>query len=360
MKASGIPHFVIPGTAGSVRLHWRQTPRALADMARAAWKLRALVREVRPGLVHANSIRAGLICGLALRGLGVTGITHVRDCLPIGLTSRWSYRTIGRWSSLLIANSRFTRARIQMETTRAPVLVIHSEVNPRRFDPARLTRPAARDRLGLGEDVFAIGLVGQITPWKGQLDAVEALAALRRYRVQARLLLVGATVFIDDATRYDNRAYLDRLRSRITELDLVSDVQMLGEREDVPEILRALDVLVLPSWEEPLGRAALEGMAMALPVVATNRGGPRELIEDGKDGLLVPPRNPLALAAAVQSLWVDPERRRSMGAAARARVLDRFPLKTHVESVLGAYAGLPVSIRGQSTVPGGTDSMSSA
>jgi glycosyltransferase involved in cell wall biosynthesis len=182
-----------------------------------------------------------------------------------------------------------------------------------------------------------VGVVGQITPWKGQLEAIEALAALRRRGVAARLLVVGAPTFVDDATRYDNRRYLDRLRQTIADLGVSDGIDMLGQREDVPKILRALDVLVAPSREEPLGRVVLEGMAMELAVVATDAGGPRELIESGRQGVLVPPKNPMALATAVEDLSRDTNLRRSMGKAARARVLERFSVEAHVRRLLGIY-----------------------
>src|SRR5207244_4255122 len=104
-------------------------------------------------------------------------------------------------------------------------------------------------------------------------------------------LVVGEPTFTSGATRYRNEAYDESLRQLAAELGVSESVSFLGGREDVPEIVRSLDVLLVPSWEEPFGRTILEGMAMEVPVIATNVGGPPEIVADGKDGLLLPPHD---------------------------------------------------------------------
>lgn len=126
------------------------------------------------------------------------------------------------------------------------------------------------------------------------------------------------------ATRHGNRSYPRRLQEIAGELGLGDAVRFLGEREEVPEILRASDVALLPSWEEPFGRVVVEAMAMGVPVVATAIGGPAEIIRDGVDGVLVAPRQPEALAAAITRLLDDEPRRRAIGAASQRAVLARF------------------------------------
>ena len=150
-----------------------------------------------------------------------------------------------------------------------------------------------------------LALVGQITPWKGQEEAVRAIARVRAAYPSAILLLVGEAKFVSRATRYDNRSYLRRLHETVAELGLGDAVRFLGEREQVPDILRACDVALLPSWEEPFGRAVVEAMAMGTPVIATSVGGPAEIIRDGVDGVLVAPRRTDELAAAIIELLAD-------------------------------------------------------
>src|SRR6202011_1410755 len=161
--------------------------------------------------------------------------------------------------------------------------------------PARIDRARARAALGgAGERAVLLGVVAQLTPWKGQDTAIEALKLLCQEGIDAHLLLVGSAKFVDPATRFDNQGYVAHLQALVADAGLSARVSWLGEREDVPELVRALDILLLPSWEEPFGRALIEAMALGVPVVSTNVGGPPEIIEDGREGYLLPPRGPIA------------------------------------------------------------------
>ena len=137
------------------------------------------------------------------------------------------------------------------------------------------------------------------------------VAALRERFPEVRLLLVGAAKFVSGATRYDNVAYTAELEALVSELGLADAVVFTGERQDVPEVLRAIDVLLVPSWEEPFGRTVVEAMAMEVPVLATSEGGPAESLREGVDGHLLPPRDPAA--------WVEPAARLLSDPALRAR-----------------------------------------
>ena len=114
-------------------------------------------------------------------------------------------------------------------------------------------------------------------------------------------------------------------------------VLWLGEREDVAELIAALDVLLLPSWEEPFGRAVIEAMALEVPVLATSLGGPAEILAGGEGGILLPPREPAAWIRAAAELAADPALRASLGRRGRVRVERDFTLSGHVESVLEVY-----------------------
>jgi glycosyltransferase involved in cell wall biosynthesis len=166
---------------------------------------------------------------------------------------------------------------------------------------------------------------------------VRALGMLREQGVEAHLLLIGSAKFLARSTRHDNAAYIERLRELIGEAGLSEHVSWLGEREDVPELMRALDVLLLPSTEEPFGRVVVEAMAMEVPVLATNVGGPAEVVRDGEDGRLLPPREPAAWAAALAQLAASVETRARMGRAGRERALEQFGLERHVDAILGVY-----------------------
>ena len=175
---------------------------------------------------------------------------------------------------------------------------------------------------------------------QGQDTAIEALALLREQGRDAQLLLIGAAKFVARSTRFDNERYLARLHELVARAGLQDRVSWLGEREDVPELMRALDVLLLPSWEEPFGRAVIEAMALGVPVLATEVGGPAEILTDGREGYLLPPRAPAAWARAIAELADDPDLAAAMGRAGRSRVREHFTVAEHVDRVLALYTRL--------------------
>jgi glycosyltransferase involved in cell wall biosynthesis len=239
---------------------------------------------------------------------------------------------IDRASAVVVANSHYT-ATAWGADGRAP-RVVHPPVDLDRYRPEG-DRAAVRRRLGLG-DVPVVGVVAQLTPWKGQETAVRALPAIRACHPGARLLLAGEAVFVERATRYDNRAYIASLHRTIDELGLGSCVTFLGQRDDVPDVLRALDVLLVPSWEEPFGLVMIEAMAVGTPVVATNCGGPAEVIRNGENGRLVAPDRPEAWAEAAAELLGDRSRRESI-VHAGLETAQKFGRARYVEAFAAIY-----------------------
>src|SRR5207237_7753631 len=136
-------------------------------------------------------------------------------------------------------------------------------------------------------------------------DAIRALALLLPDYPQARLLIVGGAKFTDPTARFDTRRYRQELETLAIELGVADRVTFMGERNDIPEVMAALDVVLMPSWSEPFGIVGIEAMAMEKPLVATMYGGPADVIRSGFDGMLIEPRNPQALADALRSLLAD-------------------------------------------------------
>ncbi|MGD0454119.1 MAG: glycosyltransferase family 4 protein [Solirubrobacteraceae bacterium] len=333
----GIPVTPIRSTAGSLRLHPRHTPQALAEMSLAALQVHRAARRHRADVVHANSIRAGIELGLA-RVSPAASVVHVRDCLPPGAATTATMRLIAATATTVVANSHYTADTVRAAAANARLEVVHPAIDLTHFDPARIDRGAARARLGVaGTRHVLLGVVAQLSPWKGQDTAIEALGLLRERRVDAHLLLVGSAKFVARSTRFDNEAYVARLRRLIADAGLEDRVSWLGERDDVPELIRALDILLLPSQEEPFARALLEAMALEVPVLATNVGGPPEIVRDGRDGYLLPPGEPAAWEQAVRRIVESPEQGRELGRAGRLRVAEAFDIKDHVEAILAAY-----------------------
>jgi L-malate glycosyltransferase len=332
-----VPVSRIVGTAGSLRLHPLHTPQALAEIALAGVQVGRLARRYGSEVVHANSIRSGLIVGLS-PAMRAASVVYVRDCLPRALLANATLRLIAATATVVVANSRYTARAVEDAAPNARVEVVHSPVDLARWDPARIDRARARARLGrAGERSMLLGVVAQLTAWKGQDTAIEALRALRAEGVDAHLLLIGSAKFVDRSTRLDNQAYVARLHELVERAGLKERVSWLGERDDVPELVRTLDALLLPSSEEPFGRVLIEAMALEVPVLATEVGGPKEIVEHGREGYLLPPREPGAWAAAIAGLAADPERARAMGRAGRARVEQAFGVRDHVAAMLAVY-----------------------
>jgi len=332
-SARGLSWYAIPGGGVSARLSLRHSPPAVARLAASALAVRLARRRIAPGIVHANSIRAGLIA--AAGGPGRL-VVHVRDVLPPGIAGATAGAIVRRSAAVILGNSAYTATRFGGNAR-----VVRPWVDVDRFDPARIGRTEARHRLGFPADSPLLGVVGQVTPWKGQIDAIEVLAAVRREFPSARLLLCGSVRF-EHGTRYDNRAYERALHERVRSLGLSVAVHFIGERADVEVVMRALDVLLVPSWVEPFGRVVIEGMASGLPVIATSLGGPAELIDDGRTGLLLAPRVPEVWGRSVAALLADRERMVAMGEAARIRAC-AFTRAAGVEAVMQTYRELAVA-----------------
>jgi L-malate glycosyltransferase len=345
VRALGLPTVSIHGTRGSLKLHRTQTPLALWSLARAAREINRAARSLDVDVVHANSIRAGLSVGLASGLTGRPAVVHVRDRLPPGLLSSLTYRVLARTARCIIPISRYTAEPLQAVNSGSSLQIVHNCVDLSRFEPDLLSREEARRRLGLGLSEPVLGVVAQITPWKAQDDAIRIAAELRRDHPDVRLLIVGSAKFVSKATRFDNMRYLRELEHLARSLGLEDNVAFLGERDDIPEILRCLDVVLVPSWEEPFGRTVIEAMAMEVPVVATRVGGPTEILTDWEDGVLLPPSQPELWARAVERLLDDPEMRAEMGRRARDRAARDFSLDRHIKAVQRIYGDMLGGVR---------------
>jgi glycosyltransferase involved in cell wall biosynthesis len=183
-----------------------------------------------------------------------------------------------------------------------------------------------RAELGIHEGEPVVTLVGGLVDWKGQDVLLDAAPQILARHPRAHLLLVGSAYGKD-------RRYADQVAARAADPALNGRVRMLGMRPDIPEILALSSVVLHASTTpEPFGRTFLEGMALGRPVIASNEGGPLDVIEDGVDGLLIRPRDPNRLAGAVLHLLADPARAAALGerAAAKAR---GYSIERHTDAV---------------------------
>jgi D-inositol-3-phosphate glycosyltransferase len=199
--------------------------------------------------------------------------------------------------------------------------------------------------------VLLIGQIAQITPWKAQDVSIRALAELRAGGLDVHLLLVGQVAFGGKRVRFDNHAYLDSLERLVDELDVRHAVHFLGQRDDVPELMRALDLALLPSWEEPFGLVTVESMALGTPPLVSAAGAGPELVDDGVTGRVLPPKRPDLWAQAADELLRDPDRLELMGERSRPAA-SRFRDDVHAAEMLAVYEhALAGTASGRSPAP---------
>jgi glycosyltransferase involved in cell wall biosynthesis len=215
------------------------------------------------------------------------------------------------------------------------VISIPTGVDLRQLDPHTVDEKEVRQELGVEATTPLIGTVAVLRSWKGHRFFLEAVPVILRKVPSARFLIVG------DGPQGGN------IERWIRELGLAQAVMMLGHREDIPEVLAALDIVVSASTAaEGVPQALLQALAMRRPVVATRVGAVPEVIRHEETGLLVPAGDPAALAAAITSLLSDPHRGAALGMAGRRLVEKEFTVEVMLERLEVLYAEMFALRRG--------------
>ena len=318
--------------------------------ALALARLVALFRRERFDIVHAHTPIAALLGRIAARIAGTPMIVYtahgfyfhddmqaVKKAVFIGLE-----RFAGKMTDLLFTQSMEDAAAAVAHhfLPAANVVAIGNGVDPARFVPDdEATRRHTRASLGIPDTVIVIGMVGRLVAEKGYREFFTAAARVAQARPDVRFVVVGDRLSSDHAG--DVSAELERARAA-----LGTRLILTGLRDDIPDILAALDIFTLPSYREGMPRTIIEAMMMALPVVATNIRGSREEVVDGETGILVPVRDATALENAVVRLVDDADERGRMGQAGRERALALFDESAVVaRQIAEIRARLPASLR---------------
>ena len=302
----------------------------------AVLELATLIRRRDVDIVHTNGLKAHMLGGLAGRLARRPVVWHLRDFFPEGTAGQLLAMAARRLPALIITNSAAVAATVRRDGARPATVPIHNPVDLERFRPG-LDRARLRRELGLSNETALIGQIAHLTPWKGHEMFLCIARTIAHELPAAHFVIVGGAIY-ETAGHEGYRATLER---QARELGLADRAVFLGERQDVPEILAALDVLVhCPTSPEPFGRAVAEAMAVGTPVVAADSGGIAEIVEEGITGRLVPTGNVDAFAAAVVELLRDPTLRQRMGAAGRHHAERLFHVGAHVAAVLAAYQSI--------------------
>lgn len=323
---------------GATRYRLSRGPLRVAHLVAAglpsALSLAMMARKVGVDLIHTNGLKAHLLGGFAGRLIGTPVIWHLRDFPPDGVAGRVFRIAARRLPRLILANSDAVAAAIRPSVSARPRVVrLYNPVDLHRFRPG-LPRERIRRELGLGLDAPLVGLVAHLTPWKGHELFLDIAREVVRSVPAARFVIAGGAIYETDG----HAGYLDALHRCAEALGLGDRLAFLGARDDVPEVLTDLDVLVhCPTAPEPFGRVLAEAMAVGRPVVGARCGGIPEVVGDGVTGFLAPSGDVSGFAELVVRLLENPNLRERLGKAGRRRAEALFGEDTHTLGVLEAY-----------------------
>lgn len=307
--------------------------------ARALARLVALVRAVRPDVVHCWMYHANLLGGLAARLAGVprvvwgvrhTGLARGQLRQATRLVAALGARCSRHLPAVILFNAQASlRTHVAAGYDGARARVLPNGVDTAVFRPDAGARVAVRTALGVAEGAPLVGLVARWDPVKDHASFLAAAATVRAARPDARFVLVGAGVDPANAV----------LAAAIARAGLDRACLLLGQRDDVPRLTAALDVAVSSSITEAFPNVLAEALAAGVPCVAADCGDAGAIVGDA--GRLVPPRDPAALAAGVlELLAAGAEIRARLGSAGRARVQARFSLEAAVAAHVALYEEL--------------------
>ncbi len=327
LEAAGGEHIVLRAASKS----------PLAILANA-FRLRGIIARRKVALVHARSRAPAWSALIAARLAGVPFVATYHGIYHSGNAAKHLYNSVMVKGDAVIANSEWTAERIRAEYRRVPkrLAVIPRGINLEVFDPAavapeRITK--LRSQWGAGEGELVVLLPGRLTRWKGQGVLIEALAGMRRAGKLVRLVAVLA----GDAQGRDS--YAAELRHAIGDSGLQNIVALPGHVSDMAAAYLAADIVISASTKpEPFGRVPVEAGAMCRPAIATDHGGARETVIGDVTGMLIPPCDASALAAALERLIaLGPEGRAAMGAKAHAHVREHFSRERMCADTIALY-----------------------
>jgi glycosyltransferase involved in cell wall biosynthesis len=323
----------------SIAIPMRRGIAPFADMV-SLLRLWLLLRRIKPVLTEFSTPKAGLLGSLAARLAGVPGRVYLLRGLKLetsaGLKRRVllaAERVAAACAQVVLCNSGSLRAEA-LALGIAPAAKLHllgngssNGVDTVRFSPGP---SGVRNRLGIPREAPVVGFVGRLTRDKGVPELIQAFDGILRDEPEGHLLLVGWFDASEDALSREMRVRLLRH----------SHVHCTGFVADTAAYYRAMDLMVLPTWREGFPNAVLEAAATGIPVITTECTGSRDSVAPGVTGLLIPPGDPAAIHGAVLALLRDPDRRKRMGRAARAWVIEHYSNKRVLGRVVLFYKSL--------------------
>jgi len=292
------------------------------------WKVGRLHK---PALIHLNNHLNSQLSGMLLaRTLGIPCVSHQRDYESRSWVTRW----LGGCVDHHIAISDSVKQNlIGIGIDPAKISVVRDAVDIEAWNPDR-KHGNLRGAFGVINGERLIGMFGRVVRWKGQHVFVRAMQEVCKVSQDVRGFIVG------DESDGDS-AYMEEVVQQLQRLELDSRIFMTGYRDDVRGLMSMMDIVVHASVRpEPFGMVIIEAMAMGKPVVATEGGGPSEIITHGKSGILVPRGDSESLASAIRVLLENPTYAKELGEAGRRVVVERFTSSQQAQEIMQIYRSL--------------------
>ncbi|KWX75053.1 glycosyltransferase family 4 protein [Paenibacillus jilunlii] len=330
LREKGIDVRVIP-LDESIRNRGRNAvnlgaPAAALGLLAYGRKLAPILKQEKVDCVHTNSLKSAFYGAVAAKKAGVPLIWHIRDHIGAPYLKPVVAKAIRLLSRLLpngvIANSHSTLNALELPRTKK-TLVVYSAF-----------AKAIGEGIGKREQQkdFNVLLVGRLAQWKGQHIVLEAAKAFKNDS-RVKFWLAGDALFGEEA-------YKNELIQKMQQ-DKLTNVSLLGHVEDIQGLMSKADLLIHTSiTPEPFGQVIVEGMAAGLPVIASNEGGPVEIVVPGVTGLLIQPGDPVVLADSITWMLNHPEDRRRMADSGMKRVKEHFVIENTVKDIVDYYKGL--------------------
>jgi glycosyltransferase involved in cell wall biosynthesis len=306
--------------------------RRVLQLVRALYRLISLSLRTKPDVLHAYLPLTNFLGALAGRMSGVGLVITSRRALGTHQDRHPLWKPFDRAANLLshyvTANSRAVAADTIRRDGVDPkkLRLIFNGIDFEKFEKAAGKREMVRQAFGMGPADLGVVAVGNLISYKGHADLVSAWSDVVKAYPSARLFLVG-----------EDRGIGDDLRRMAEELKISNQLALLGRRGDVAEVMAGMDVFVMPSHEEGFSNALLEAMASGLATVATEVGGNPEALEGGRLGILVPPRDPASLAAALKNLLANRGARLEFGEHAKRAVREKYTVAAMVDAHVALY-----------------------
>lgn len=309
---------------------------------KAFFSLFSLIKKEKFDIIHTHTSKAGILGRLAAKMAGSRNYYPILVHTPhghifygyYGIVLSKLFLIFERWAvnftdKIITLTEKGIDEHLQLGVgkDRSKFVAIPSGVDLNKIADFKIDPAAKREELGIPENIRLVGSAGRLEPVKGYKYFVEASKKVKESVPDCLFLLIG-----DGSLR-------EELQRQIESLNLQQSFRILGWRDDINEIISFLDIFVLSSLNEGMGRVLVEAMAMGKPVVATNVGGIPSVVVDGETGILVPPRNPEALTEAIISLLRNPEKMKKMGEAGKERA-KFFSVEVMIEKTEKLYEEL--------------------